>query len=148
MLWRSSNPWEISCPVVAAIEQTMERPVALCKSELVVGHPQRRTRARPKPLDLSVRNLVRGAQRHRAILAELLDEVAAHARMHAPLPVVEHHGRRERQSRRVPDPGMEVEALAAVAIEADEFLRREVIARQRQRHDEWAALLREEELAA
>ena len=43
---------------------------------------------------------------------------------------------------------MEVETLAAIAVEADELVRRQIVAGQGERHDERAALLGEEQLAA
>src|ERR1700688_305798 len=54
----------------------------------------------------------------------------------------------ERHDRSVPHIGMEVQAAAAVAPESDEFFRRDIIARQRQRHHETPALERIKELAA
>src|SRR5262249_45828987 len=72
----------------------------------------------------------RHRQGHREVRPELLREVAAHARMHAALAVVELGRRRQRQRRRMPDARMEIDAEAAVAVEADEFLRRNVVAWQ------------------
>src|ERR1700688_4316753 len=54
----------------------------------------------------------------------------------------------QRHDRSVPHIGMEVQAASAFAPESDEFFRRDVIARQRQRHHETLPLERIEELAA
>ena len=69
--------------------------------------------------------------RHREVAAKLLREVHRDPRMNSTLPVQEaaviidgHYGA-------VPDAGMDVEALAAVAAEGDKLVRRDVIARQR-----------------
>ena len=44
--------------------------------------------------------------------------------------------------------GVDVEPAASVEAEADEMLRADVVARQRQRHQEGLAVQREEQLAA
>src|SRR5262245_14609432 len=87
------------------------------------------SRIRPTCCSTSTRSAdgvdsVGSAQRDRQVLAELLDEVAADACVDAALPVVEHHRGRERQGRGVPDAGVEIEPAGAVAIEADELVRR------------------------
>ena len=68
--------------------------------------------------------------------------------MHAALAIDQLGAVVERDDRAVPDVGMDVQAGAAVVQEGRELVRRDIVAGQRQRHDEPLVPGRIEELAA
>ncbi len=87
-------------------------------------------------------------QRCAEVAAELLDEVDRHACVHAALAVEKPRLVDERYHRPVPDIRVQIQATRAVAVESHEALRRDVIPRQGERHDETAAVERVEQLPA
>src|SRR5580698_6934057 len=72
---------------------------------------------------------------------ELAGKIDRHAGVHGALAIKKALRALEGEDPLVPDVGVNVEALPAVEPEADEPLRRNIVARQRQRHEEWLALL-------
>src|SRR6516162_1903871 len=91
---------------------------------------------------------LRPAQRSTEITAEFRNEVDRDAGVHPSLAIEKLRLVIERHHRAVPHIRVQVERAAAIAPEADELLRRDIVTRQCQRHYEALALERIEELAA
>lgn len=89
-----------------------------------------------------------GVQRYREVAAKLLGEVHRDTRMNTTLPVEQAALVIDRDDGAVPDARMNVEAIAAIATEGDELLRRHVVPWKGQRDHETLAMRRIEQLAA
>src|SRR5271154_783713 len=85
--------------------------------------------------------------RHREVAAEFLCEVDRDTGVDTALSVQELGTVVKRHDRPVPDVRMDVEPAAPVTPEGDELVRRHIVPRQCERHDETLAMQRVEQLA-